>query len=784
MPRFNFPMPGRKSHKPNREIEKQTQHATKIPVSPTVSMSSGMSKAQRFFGTDSDLNIDSPTRDDDSWMASSSRSSVMSISISESTQLTAQTDEMGSVRGEDRWEMESDVLPGQPKLGTRASSTILGARYGDANYSVTDATIRLRNEDSSSTLKSFYDKHNSPLAISQQTSESSSRDLALRKGLPKIVPTSPLLHVQSVESMFLGSVNGEQSDNANGKNSKKKPAKLNLSLLFPSSGRRTSKAITDSASPLFTGNSINTNNGAIESTPNKLRKAYSKESMRSQRSTSSSRIVQPSPSNHNDTLQPLPQKYYNPSPVHRSPLPMDRIPEHLIPERRSLKPPQRPARPDVLDNSQSIPPRKAIIEHHDMDYTLPSRPWNESSAASVSSHNTRSSGRTANSALSNVDLQVKSVLSLSDSEDENDDLGDLLTPPRSSSISKVSRLLNGTIPGEDASHTENGDGYSHREGNGVVPRRLSTKMRKTLDQFPAIPERSIHRPNQPEPSNHRNHDTVDQSQSESQSGSYSVVGQSYDRYSRTSQHLVVPKDARHSMTLQKPAQRTSIITQKGHSRKSSQKSQRSIQQPTPPLSPSSMHFRVDPDDNGRFMAVTKQEEALLAALRMKRATMKGKSEPNSRATPRTAEEIKSARYSTVSTRDSMGPSKETVLMFLDTPITDAQKLYTAEPSPDLTDFLGFVSDEETTPRSSWKQSRTPGAPRPDSTISPNPRLDRLNTPSNSAARLSAVGVTEDSFDTTSARSMESRKKPNSVRFSEDAKAGSNDGSDDGVVWGL
>ncbi|CAI4217455.1 unnamed protein product [Parascedosporium putredinis] len=56
---------------------------------------------------------------------------------------------------------------------------------------------------------------------------------------------------------------------------------------------------------------------------------------------------------------------------------------------------------------------------------------------------------------------------------------------------------------------------------------------------------------------------------------------------------------------------------------------RSIDQPTPPLSPNSVEFYVRPPSvpsvtNSRLiMAVTKQEEMLLSALRMKRARMRG-----------------------------------------------------------------------------------------------------------------------------------------------------------------
>ncbi|KIN04928.1 hypothetical protein OIDMADRAFT_17771 [Oidiodendron maius Zn] len=70
----------------------------------------------------------------------------------------------------------------------------------------------------------------------------------------------------------------------------------------------------------------------------------------------------------------------------------------------------------------------------------------------------------------------------------------------------------------------------------------------------------------------------------------------------------------------------------------------------------------------------------------------------------------------------------------------------SEPSPDLSDFLSFGSDEDSTPRSSWAPLPN-GQPRPDSSVSPNARRRSSRkskkqspvTPPN-AARLSAVGA--------------------------------------------
>ena len=95
----------------------------------------------------------------------------------------------------------SDTVMADPDRGVedmistvhrKASSQLLRSRRGDG---VGVSELRSRNDSlpergSSSTLHSFYDPKKTPLAISQQTSNSSARDFALRRGLPKVVSTS------------------------------------------------------------------------------------------------------------------------------------------------------------------------------------------------------------------------------------------------------------------------------------------------------------------------------------------------------------------------------------------------------------------------------------------------------------------------------------------------------------------------------------------------------------------------------------------------------------------
>lgn len=148
------------------------------------------------------------------------------------------------------------------------------------------------------------------------------------------------------------------------------------------------------------------------------------------------------------------------------------------------------------------------------------------------------------------------------------------------------------------------------------------------------------------------------------------------------------------------------------------------------------------------MAVTEQEVALLEALRQKKARMREEiiEEHETTKTPvRHVPRINAPRYAHEAVSRGATDSRERILLYLDTPLADGHLIDTSEPSPDLSDFLSFGSDEDSTPRSSWAYNPG-GHPRPDSTISPNARRggSRKNhkkspvTPP-SAVRLSAVG---------------------------------------------
>ncbi|KIW93162.1 uncharacterized protein Z519_05767 [Cladophialophora bantiana CBS 173.52] len=73
-------------------------------------------------------------------------------------------------------------------LHLKASSVLLHEEFLlKADVAGSTDSKRLKTYGSSSTINSYYDAYQAPLAVSQQTSESSRRDFALRKGAPVVV---------------------------------------------------------------------------------------------------------------------------------------------------------------------------------------------------------------------------------------------------------------------------------------------------------------------------------------------------------------------------------------------------------------------------------------------------------------------------------------------------------------------------------------------------------------------------------------------------------------------
>jgi hypothetical protein len=225
-PKFSFPIPGRKS---SSKVDKSSDDLTKTPSFPSIrsvpsaserslrydESSSVSSKAQRLLGT-----APPPFRKMSGQSSVPPSPGYMSITVSDTG--SDYDDRAASVAGEHG----GYRVPTRPALSHRASSNLIppNAAYEDeTNYSSTSR--RLHPNASSSTLRSHYDAKSSPLSISQQTSDSAMRDMALRKGYPQIS-----VHGRDHVPSPLGQ---EVADNGRRDHRKGKPPRLDLSKLFP-----------------------------------------------------------------------------------------------------------------------------------------------------------------------------------------------------------------------------------------------------------------------------------------------------------------------------------------------------------------------------------------------------------------------------------------------------------------------------------------------------------------------------------------------------------------------
>ena len=117
-------------------------------------------------------------------------------------------------------------------LQPRPSSPLLRDKYHEQQATTTadDTSHQTHHTRSSSTLRSFYDPQKSPLAISQQTSASSARDMALRKGHPTVTETKD--YFAFAKTAPLSANEGQALDHLQAPEEASDP-RLDISNLFP-----------------------------------------------------------------------------------------------------------------------------------------------------------------------------------------------------------------------------------------------------------------------------------------------------------------------------------------------------------------------------------------------------------------------------------------------------------------------------------------------------------------------------------------------------------------------
>ncbi|KAF5669001.1 hypothetical protein FHETE_5093 [Fusarium heterosporum] len=718
-----------------------------------------MSKAQKILGA----NVDAP------WDNFSSSQVNLAIPPAAETS-QGPTQSHGSAvrheRGTREWGDESEIVPRQFRVN--------GAPTDEYDEDLSDMTSILRKRQSISTLHSWYDKTKQPLSVSQQTSAS-----AMAKGLPS-----------KAERML-----DMENSIAEARLRKKKPAKLDLSHLMSRSRNKKSPPQWDG--PMLDQIVRSPSILSPTSTPSsrgKLSRQPTKESLRSTHSETTRPKTEESNRRQQNPLNGLPNLY-----EHYEQMSFRSIIDDELGE------PEEQQRP--LEKSKSLQHLKSTASHHSKyeqrpiplghhdektisqyaKRNLPQTPQARSvskpeqsspsdCAASVSSRHTRTSkaSRRTSRSFQDSDLQEKSVLSLSsDSEEEYAD---------------TSSKGPASIPEYATSDT----------GSSIDFRPSTARTSESADNSSRRLSRSSKRTNGSNnyltiPNGHRNPIVAPRSSSLSGSSTNTIqegtAGPSPSRTSSVSDSTANTTNTWESKSSFKLPQSKfiAVLPDQGSSDSADSDQDKGADSetepepvldflpavryvphesistnadaPTPPLSPSSVDFCIrsahssidGAGSHNRFMAVTRQEEMLLAALRHKRQTMrssiqseleesyrnkkspqKGHQSKPSEATiteetfdfdfpaPPTfkdkttvtangttvidlshEEKTDSAKASRSTKKAHHEPKshndhhqRERILLYIDKGLAAEHAIDEAEPSPDLSDFYDYDFDDE------------------------------------------------------------------------------------------
>lgn len=169
--KFPFPLPSRKQH--------SDSYLTSLYDPTDLPLVSPGSKAERVLGT-SDSGVKAGRRPSGSKEKNSHKQTeYVSVTVLDTDGLSPKS---AISTAEIPFHLHSFPLP--------RKSHMENAAEWDARSATETSRIPPRSE-SSSTLQSYYDSSKSPLSISQQTSASSARDMALRKGYPSVISPAP-----------------------------------------------------------------------------------------------------------------------------------------------------------------------------------------------------------------------------------------------------------------------------------------------------------------------------------------------------------------------------------------------------------------------------------------------------------------------------------------------------------------------------------------------------------------------------------------------------------------
>ncbi|PHH82462.1 hypothetical protein CDD83_3254 [Cordyceps sp. RAO-2017] len=633
---FSFSTPGRK----------------KTVVQPP--LTEPISKALKILGS-TPLSIDAPpsNRDDASSSAlSDDRSITTATSCGPDSEAGDFFDDhpVGIAKSDNGWGHDSDVLP---------HPLTLDVDFADG--SATSTSSILRKSRSSSTIKSWYDRSKLPLSISQQTSSS-----AMAKGLP--VKTDRMLDLDSLHSSPTEPRPTRTIIN------KRKPARLDLSTLVSRPRPAPSQTLPqplDTTSRLILGPDCIMKSPSILSpvTPVARKPQHKRHPERGQQTAHA--LAGSRPDAHgsrwprpNDALNALPTLYdhYEQMSIRHV---MRQYSQPDISQPRPEPEAARP-RPKKQRSSQlirrgsrcldwlhdSLPPTPQTAVHARSQEKPPAAAH---SAGALASRHTRDSkeSKTADRSFGSADLRQTSVLLLSDSEgDEN---VDDFVPPRKSSVPATGRRPSNVgndepprVPTSRPSISDSlpKDGEQASSRSSKTRKRASFALAHTYITIPSVDGNSSGWPS-PAVSPQGTHfpslgvnfapAASDSQRRESLASNYSASSTTTGR-SRKSTYSI--REAR-AVTLksacrlspperEKPeeAQQQSVDWKQPFQRDSVSSS---TDQLTPPLSPTSVDFFIrsarssidGPGSHNRLMAVTRQEEMLLSALRQKQRAMRG-----------------------------------------------------------------------------------------------------------------------------------------------------------------
>ncbi|KAI4860733.1 hypothetical protein F4820DRAFT_97163 [Hypoxylon rubiginosum] len=666
--KFTFPMPGRSSKQP-----------------PTVTVTNPLSKAEKILGTGR-MNLGSPTGAREhgrSWETGSNGGISISISESSASQSgVLEGDEdvfAGTTYGRSLWEEESEALPRRLRstnglfgksLKTKRSAITLGARSRDA---ATDDS-HSRRPQSSSTAYSHYEPAKVPLSISQQTSNS-----AMAKGLP--TKAGALLDID-------GALSGKGQP-------RKKPAKLDFSKLRFRS-RKDHGLDVNGVGPVLGNNYVMrspsimshmshsivsptrpspTSSGRSQITPKPDMKLQSQPTIGA--TTRSGRLKG---TNDANTLHQLYDHYEQMSFRHGIDLTEEdsedeaRGEEPQLSQQRLLPRTYEPAVPEVSRKDTVTPTANPMNRDPNARWnhsrntsqaskitatrtgtpsTMQLRPTSRHDyPPSVSSRHTRTSKATP-SIMSTLDSdrQQQSVLSLTDSDSDEegsrpgsslpsyensfrDDLS-VSSSQRHPSTSRLSVSSHSTNPkGASYAHLNDYLTIPHASPKSKTSRSPSTNTLQSSTSSLSTATRTSLPSHQDPRASVSTTGTTGSLLSPTYSNQSSYTVQEARAVAFTP--LASTAEAASSVSVDHmPNSLNQILSQQARQRTS--QNSRASDQPTPPLSPTSVEFyRKSPESvrqepatgsasephNARLMAVTRQEEMLLAALRKKRARMR------------------------------------------------------------------------------------------------------------------------------------------------------------------